>query len=128
VDNEAARGPDRVGPRGERAMNDDKPQAQPDKSFSLTQRERAQEFGAAPPPDNKKPVDKNSPKCVACGRYHGGVNKRINCLESGIRERDQQIAALKAEVESRDVRLRLERGEMPTKVDIPPVEPKPESA
>jgi hypothetical protein len=72
---------------------DDKPQRQLDKSFSLTRHEQSWE---APPPDDKKPVDPGSPRCLACGRYHGGVNAALNCLRRGILERDKEIAALRA--------------------------------
>lgn len=103
-------------------MSDNK---QLDKSFSLTSREQAREFGAAPPPDDKKKVDPNAPRCVGCGRYHGGVNVKLNCLSSAIRQRDQQIATLKTEIASLNLRLRLERdGKGPN----PAVEAKPEKA
>lgn len=90
-------------------MNDESPQKQLDKSFSLTRGEQAREWGAAPPPADKKPVDSNSPKCASCSRYHGGVNDHINCLRRGIAQRDQQIADLKVEMEALRTRVRLER-------------------
>lgn len=64
----------------------------------------AREWGAwvAPLPDKRKPVDPNANKCVFCGRYHGGVNTQLNCLERGIQalrtaivERDAELRSLK---------------------------------
>jgi hypothetical protein len=30
-------------------------------------------------------VDRHAPKCVGCGRYHGGVNVATRCLEDTVR-------------------------------------------
>jgi ribosomal protein S14 len=55
----------------------------------------------APLPDDQKPVDPSTSKCVFCGRYHGAVNVTINCLQRGIQtlrealsERDAKIRSL----------------------------------
>lgn len=32
-----------------------------------------------------KPVDKNTPHCVGCGGWHGGVNAEINCMRDEIK-------------------------------------------
>jgi hypothetical protein len=86
------------------------------KPVGLTQAENA--LWVAPLPDDKKPVDKNTKHCAACGRYHGGVQASILCLESAVRSMREEIAGLKT-------RLRLERaGREPAS----PSPPAPESA
>ncbi len=90
------------------------PQKQLDKSFSLTQGEHAKEWGAAPPPDDKKPVDLNTPKCGACGRHHVDVGitherAEMNCLRATVIRQRQEIASLKQEMEGLRTRVRLER-------------------
>lgn len=35
-------------------------------------------------PDDKKPVDKDTPRCEGCSGYHGGVNLELNCLRAEI--------------------------------------------
>jgi len=88
--------------------------------IGLTRAEQNQEWGAAPPPDHEKRVDPNTPKCRGCGRYHGSVNQQLACLRFTIGKRDQEISLLRAEIESLQRRLRLERaGPEPTKTEIP---------
>lgn len=90
------------------------PQKQLDKSFSLTRREQKQEWGAAPPPGDKKTVNPNTPKCAACGRYHTvpGVTHESaekDCLAGTVKRQREEIASLQAEVASLKNTLRLER-------------------
>ncbi len=33
-----------------------------------------------PKQDETKKVDKDVPRCLGCGHYHGSVNAEINCL------------------------------------------------
>jgi ribosomal protein S14 len=35
-------------------------------------------------PVDQKPIDKNAPRCIACGHYHGSVNAGMLCLEREI--------------------------------------------
>jgi hypothetical protein len=37
-----------------------------------------------PLPDDQKPVDPNSPKCLGCGRYHGSIGIEMNCLRAAL--------------------------------------------
>lgn len=90
------------------------PQKQLDKSFSLLRGEQAKEFGAAPPADDKKPVDPNTPKCAGCGRHHVEVNitherAELNCLRATVIRQRQEIADLRVEMEGLRTRVRLER-------------------
>ncbi len=39
----------------------------------------------APVPDKDKPTERITPRCVACGGVHGGVNDKLACLEREIR-------------------------------------------
>ena len=64
----------------------------------------------APPPDDTKPVDPNANKCVFCGRYHGSVNVRFNCLEQGIRVLQKVVADRDVEIQSLRNVIRLQRG------------------
>lgn len=48
-------------------------------------------------PDDKKPIDENTPKCLACGSWHGGVGGAFRCMEA-------EITRLRAE--NRALRLR----------------------
>jgi hypothetical protein len=113
----------------------DKPQPQLDKSFSLTRREQVREWASAPPSDDKKLIDRNSPKCAACGKHHteSGITHESaekNCVRATIVRLRQENAALRTEIESLNLRLRLERmGREPgPKAEIPAVEPEPKSA
>jgi len=35
-------------------------------------------------PDDKKPIDKDTPKCVGCGSWHGGVGAEHLCMQAEI--------------------------------------------
>jgi hypothetical protein len=48
----------------------------------LTNRELGIE--SQPASTDDKPVDHTAPKCIGCGRYHGGVNALIACLEKTV--------------------------------------------
>jgi hypothetical protein len=76
----------------------------------------------APLPDKDKPVAKDTKLCVYCGRYHGGVNKGIECLENGVKALREQLAAKDAEIQTFKNLARLEAASKPpppNKTDIP---------
>ncbi len=52
------------------------------KPVGLTQAENS--LWVAPPPDDQKPVAKDTKLCVACRRYHGGVQAGLLCLENAV--------------------------------------------
>jgi hypothetical protein len=56
------------------------------KPVGLTAAEERVNFQAAPPPDDKKTVQKDTQLCVACGRYHGGTTRWLNCLSAKVLE------------------------------------------
>jgi len=43
-------------------------------------------------------VDKNAPKCVACGRYHGSVNRGIACVQEALEKSRERIRELEKEI------------------------------
>lgn len=45
--------------------------------------------------DHEKPIDKNTPHCVGCRGYHGGVGAMIICLEGRVRSLETENRALK---------------------------------
>jgi hypothetical protein len=79
----------------------------------------------APVADKDKPVAKDTKLCVYCGRYHGGVNKGMDCLEKGIRALRAELAAKDQEIQTFKNLTRLEQAgkpEAPEKTDIEPGE------
>jgi hypothetical protein len=89
---------------------------QPKGPIGLT---RAEEAHFPAMPTGPKPVDRNAPKCVACGQYHGSVNVVRACLERKVIEQRDEIQALER-------RLRLERaGRGPAEKTDVESEPKP---
>jgi hypothetical protein len=81
------------------------------KPVGLTFGEQRQEWGSAPPSGDKKPTDKNSPKCGACGKHHTepGITHEsaaMNCMRKTIVQQRQEIAGLKIEIEAMRKRLR----------------------
>ena len=39
----------------------------------------------APAPDKDKPTETITPRCVACGGVHGGINRKLAYLKAEIR-------------------------------------------
>jgi hypothetical protein len=68
-------------------------------------------WAVADDPTSAQGVDPHAPKCIACGRYHGGVNQGALCLEHEIRRlRAAAVAREPASVlEATAVLLRLAR-------------------
>lgn len=58
----------------------------------LTRGEQRQEWGAAPP--QNAPVAKDTKLCVACNRYHGGVNAELWCLRTEVTRQRELLAKL----------------------------------
>jgi hypothetical protein len=84
------------------------------KPVGLMLGEQRQEWGAAPPSDDRKPVDKNTPKCGGCGRHHTepGItheSAEIGCLRRTVKRQGEEIASLKVEVEVLRARLESSR-------------------
>lgn len=67
----------------------------------------------APVADKDKLVAKDTKLCLYCGRYHGGVNKQITCLENGVRALREQLAAKDTEIQTFKNLARLEQAGKP---------------
>lgn len=71
-----------------------------DKPVGMTSLEHARDktgdtFDRPAESHDDKPVDPKAPRCL-CGRYHGGVNEKIRCLERMVIDLRAQLAKANA--------------------------------
>src|SRR5271166_3045325 len=52
----------------------------------------------SPLSDAQKPVDLDSPKCLGCGKYHGGINKERNCMRAALNRLRKELSEANAKL------------------------------